>query len=91
MPASGNDKTVLLISTQNQPGALFHLLEPLSRHGISMSRIESRPSKQGMWEYHFFVDLEGHIADKKLESVLKELKQAASIFKVLGSFPKSVI
>ncbi len=90
-PPSGNDKTVLLISTKNKPGALFDLLEPLSRNGISMTRIESRPSHQGMWEYLFFVDLEGHSQDENVAIALKQLHKESSLFKVLGSFPKAVL
>jgi chorismate mutase/prephenate dehydratase len=56
-----------------------------------MTRIESRPSRQGMWEYLFFVDLEGHIQDQKVAIALEELRNDASLFKVLGSFPKAVL
>ncbi len=90
-PPSGTDKTVLLVSTRNKPGALFDLLQPIARNGISMTRIESRPSRQGMWEYLFFVDLDGHIQDQKVAIALDELRNDASLFKVLGSFPKAVL
>lgn len=88
---SGQDKTSLLISTQNKPGALYRLLEPLSRHGISMTRIESRPSRRGTWDYIFFVDIEGHAAEPKVAEAMKLLEQDASLFKVLGSYPKAVL
>jgi chorismate mutase/prephenate dehydratase len=90
-PPSGTDKTVLLVSTKNKPGALFDLLQPIARNGISMTRIESRPSRQGMWEYLFFVDLDGHIQDEKVAIALEQLRNDASLFKVLGSFPKAVL
>ena len=90
-PPSGADKTSLLVSTRNKPGALFRLLEPLARNGISMTRIESRPSRRGMWDYVFFVDLEGHSADPKVAAALKELDDEAMLFKVLGSYPKAVL
>jgi chorismate mutase/prephenate dehydratase len=90
-PASGSDKTSLLVSTRNKPGALFHLLEPLSRNGVSMTRIESRPSRQGIWEYVFYLDIEGHTDDAHVAAALKELEAEASLFKVLGSYPKAVL
>lgn len=91
IPASGDDKTVLLISAKNRPGALFHLLEPLARENISMSRIESRPARHGVWEYHFFVDLDGHSSEEKIGKVLCELDTNSCMFNVLGSFPKAVL
>lgn len=90
-PPSGSDKTSLLVSTRNKPGALFHLLEPLSRNGVSMTRIESRPSRQGIWEYVFYLDIEGHTNDDHVAAALKELEAEASLFKVLGSYPKAVL
>jgi chorismate mutase/prephenate dehydratase len=89
VPPSGRDKTSLLVSIRNKPGALFQLLEPLARHKISMSRIESRPSHQGMWDYVFFVDLDGHRQDERIAAALAELEREAALFKVLGSYPHS--
>ena len=88
---SGQDKTSLLISTQNKPGALYRLLEPLSKHGISMTRIESRPSRRGTWDYIFFVDIEGHAGEPQVSAALEQLEGNASMFKVLGSYPKAVL
>lgn len=88
---SGNDKTSLLLSAANRPGALYSLLEPFRRFGVSMTKVESRPSRRGMWEYIFFVDIEGHIDDKNVMQALAEVKSVASMFKVLGSYPKAVI
>jgi chorismate mutase / prephenate dehydratase len=84
---SGHDKTSLLVSTANKPGALFRLLKPLAEHGISMTRIESRPSRRGMWEYVFFIDVEGHIQEPGLATAIAALEQEAAMVKVLGSYP----
>jgi chorismate mutase/prephenate dehydratase len=72
------------------PGALFRLLEPLARHRVSMTRIESRPSRRAKWDYVFFIDLEGHARDKPVAQALKALKRRASLFRVLGSYPRAV-
>lgn len=88
---SGEDKTSLLVAAHNKPGALYHLLEPLAQAGISMTRIESRPSRQGVWEYVFFVDIEGHAHDAKVAAALHGLEEEASLFKILGSYPKAVL
>jgi len=89
--ASGKDKTSLVIAAQNVPGAVVALLEPLAQHKVSMTKLESRPSKIGMWEYVFFVDIEGHHQDVNVASALAELQQRASFLKVLGSYPVAVI
>jgi len=91
VPASGVDKTTMLVSANNKPGSLHAMLEPLANNQISMTRIESRPSRQGMWNYVFFIDIEGHIENENVISALKELEQAASVVKVLGSYPKAVL
>ncbi|MFA7095993.1 MAG: prephenate dehydratase [Gammaproteobacteria bacterium] len=89
---SGSDKTSLLVSTHNRPGALYQLLEPLARHGISMTRIESRPARRGMlWDYIFFVDIEGHVQDETVDKALKELEANALLLKVLGSYPNAIL
>ncbi|WJW76687.1 prephenate dehydratase [Thiohalobacter sp. IOR34] len=88
---SGQDKTSLLVAVRNQPGALYELLRPFSEHGISMTRIESRPSRQGMWDYVFFVDIEGHVADPPVARALEELGERATLLKILGSYPKAVL
>jgi chorismate mutase/prephenate dehydratase len=88
---SGNDKTSLLLSTKNVPGALYRLLATFSRNDISMTRIESRPSRRGMWDYVFFVDIEGHAQDKKIKDALQELEHEAAMVKILGSYPKAVL
>ncbi|MBZ4192801.1 MAG: prephenate dehydratase [Candidatus Contendobacter sp.] len=88
---SGDDKTALLVASLNRPGALFNLLEPLARNNVSMTRIESRPSRRGMWDYVFFIDLDGHIQDAPVALALTELCKQASLFRVLGSYPKGVL
>jgi len=88
---SGNDKTSLLMSAQNRPGALYSLLEPFRRFGVSMTKVETRPSRTGMWEYVFFVDIDGHVSDKNVQSALVDVSKSASLFKVLGSYPKAVL
>lgn len=85
--ASGKDKTSLVMSAVNRPGAVHDLLMPLAKHGVSMSKLESRPAKSGLWEYVFFVDIEGHQADTKVAAALAELKAVAAFVKVLGSYP----
>ena len=89
--ASGDDKTSLMVAARNKPGALFHLLAPLADNGISMTRVESRPSRQGMWEYVFFFDIEGHAQDKKVATALQQLEAESALFKILGSYPKAVL
>ncbi|TCK18086.1 chorismate mutase [Thiogranum longum] len=86
--SSGNDKTTLMVTVQNEAGALYSLLEPVSRHGVSMTKIESRPSRMSKWDYVFFVDVEGHRDDESVAAALKELETRASMLKVLGSYPK---
>jgi chorismate mutase/prephenate dehydratase len=90
---SGEDRTTLLVSVSHTggPGALFRLLEPLARHRISMTRIESRPSRRGKWDYVFFIDLEGHARDKPVAQALAALKRRASLFRILGSYPRAVL
>ena len=88
---SGDDKTALLVASLNRPGALFKLLEPLARHNVSMNRIESRPSRRGMWDYVFFIDLDGHAQDEPIAGTLAELREQASLFRVLGSYPKGML
>lgn len=84
---SGHDRTSLVLSAPNRPGSIHRLLAPLARHGVSMSRLESRPSRAGLWEYVFFVDLEGHASDPSLAAALAEMRADASFLKVLGSYP----
>jgi chorismate mutase/prephenate dehydratase len=90
---SGADRTTLLVSASgtDDPGALFRLLEPFAEHGINMTRIESRPSRKRKWDYVFFIDVEGHVSDPPLAKALASLEARASLFKVLGSYPRAVL
>ena len=84
---SGQDKTSLVCSAPNRPGAMFGLLEPLARHGVDMSRLQSRPAPGGMWEYVFYIDLIGHRDDAPVAAALTELGEQAAFLKILGSYP----
>ena len=88
--ASGRDQTSLVLSVANKPGAVYELLAPLAKHGVSMTRFESRPARTGSWEYYFYVDIEGHAHDVKVAQALTELQSQAAFFKVLGSYPFAV-
>ena len=92
-PPSGQDKTTLLVSAAHTdaPGALFRLLQPLAKHGISMTRIESRPSRRRKWDYVFFIDVEGHAATEPLATALGLLKGQTSLCRVLGSYPRAIL
>ncbi|GAC1330362.1 MAG: prephenate dehydratase [Collimonas sp.] len=87
--ASGKDQTSLVLSVANKAGAVYKLLAPLAKHGVSMTRFESRPARMGAWEYYFYVDVEGHAEDDKVAKALAELQQNAAFYKLLGSYPRS--
>jgi len=89
---SGEDRTTLLVSVghTDAPGALYRLLEPLARHRVSLTRIESRPSRRRKWDYVFFMDLEGHAQEPRVKRALAALEKRASLFRVLGSYPRAV-
>ena len=84
---SGHDKTSLILSTRNLPGAIHDLLSPLAKNGVSMTRLESRPAKTGLWEYVFYIDIDGHVRDAKVAQALAEIERKASFLKNLGSYP----
>ena len=88
---SGKDKTSILFSAPNRPGALHDMLACFAANNVSMTRIESRPSRLGMWDYVFFVDIEGHAQDPQVVAALKKLGAAASMVKLLGSYPVAVL
>jgi len=91
VPPSGVDKTTLMISAKNRAGALYHLLTPLAKNGLDMTRIESRPSRNANWEYYFFLDINGHAEDENVAKALKELEAEAELMRVLGSYPKAIL
>lgn len=86
---TGDDKTSVLISVKDRPGALYHLLLPFADAGVNLTRIESRPSQQKPWEYVFFIDLVGHVDDPEVKQVLDTVAERAATFKVLGSYPRA--
>jgi chorismate mutase / prephenate dehydratase len=87
---SGKDKTSLILSTRNVPGAMHELLTPLEINRVSMTKLESRPARTGLWEYVFYVDIEGHAAEANVARALAELERKATLFKNLGSYPAAV-
>ncbi len=90
-PPSGDDRTSLLVFVHNKPGSLFDLLKPLADRGISMSNIESRPSRRGVWDYVFFIDIDGHRDDAIVKQAITEIEKASAMVTVLGSYPKAVL
>ncbi|HEY9051099.1 MAG TPA: prephenate dehydratase [Gammaproteobacteria bacterium] len=91
VPPSGKDRTSLIVATHNKPGALHKLLKPLAGRGISMSKIESRPSRRGVWEYVFFIDIEGHKDDPVIAEALHDIEHETAMLRILGSYPKAVL
>lgn len=91
VPASGRDKTAMVVSTRNIPGALFKLLAPLEEEGISLTRIETRPSRTENWAYVFFMEFEGHHQDPAVKRVTDTIAEQSFFVKVLGSYPAAVI
>lgn len=85
---TGKDKTSIIFSIKDRPGALYKCLSMFAKAGINLTKIESRPSKKKAWEYIFFIDLEGHIEDIKIRKTLKMLERACAYMKILGSYPK---
>ena len=93
LAASGADKTTILVSTSDTAGGagvLHHLLQPLADQGVSMTRIESRPSQRRNWDYVFFIDIEGHAEDALVSVALADLEKNSSLFRVLGAYPKAI-
>ena len=91
VPPSGDDKTSIVVGIKNQPGALHTILEPFHSHSIDLTRIESRPTRNGMWQYVFFIDFEGHVEDPVIVKALSRLGERTSDYRVLGSYPKGVL
>jgi chorismate mutase/prephenate dehydratase len=87
--ASGKDCISLVVSVPNNPGAVHDMLVPLKRHGVSMTRIESRPARSGQWEYYFYIDLQGHPSQPSVACALAELQGLCAFYKVLGTYPLS--
>lgn len=89
-PPTGNDRTSIMFAVKNEPGSLYHALEPFHSLQLNLAKIESRPSKKKDWEYFFFVDLLGHCEDEAVKRSLDALSQHCSFLKVLGSYPNTV-
>jgi chorismate mutase/prephenate dehydratase len=87
--ASGHDKTSLTFLTPHKPGALVDVLGVFGRHGVNISMIQSRPSRQQAWEYRFFADVAGHRDDEKMQAALEELQGHTVSYKVIGSYPEA--
>ncbi|MCS6958277.1 MAG: prephenate dehydratase [Aquificaceae bacterium] len=91
MKPTGKDKTSLIFAVKDEPGALFRALESFYKHGVNLTRIVSRPSKKKLWDYVFFVDLEGHAEEENVKEALELLRERAQMVKVLGSYPKALL
>jgi prephenate dehydratase len=90
MPATGRDKTSLVIYLdRDRPGALFDILQEFAKRQINLTRIESRPSRRGLGDYYFYIDLEGHISDGPVQEALLGIEKKAAMVKVLGSYPRA--
>ena len=89
--ASGKDKTSLVLSARNRAGAVYEMLTPFATRGVSMTKFESRPSRVALWEYLFFVDLEGHRDDPQVAAALADVERIAGYLKLLGSYPQAVL
>ncbi len=87
---TGKDKTSIIFSVKDEVGALFKILEPFSKTGINLTKIESRPVKKRAWEYLFFLDMEGHIKDEKVKNALDGMRVFCAYFKILGSYPRAL-
>jgi chorismate mutase / prephenate dehydratase len=88
---SGADRTSLVMTAHNKPGAVHDLIAPFAAHGVSMTRLESRPARTGQWEYYFYVDIEGHQSDERVAKALAELRARAPFVKIFGSYPAAVL
>jgi chorismate mutase/prephenate dehydratase len=91
VPPSGKDKTSIVVSTRNKPGALFHLLSPFEQEGVGLTRIDTRPSRTETWAYVFFMEFEGHLQDSHIQRIVQALEQQSVLLKPLGSYPKAVV
>jgi chorismate mutase/prephenate dehydratase len=91
VPPSGSDKTSIIVSGRNKPGLLLSLLEPFRRNNISLTRIDTRPSRTEKWAYVFFIEFEGHQQDPNIAAILHELREQSILLKPLGSYPKAVL
>lgn len=91
VPPSGEDKTSVMVSIRNEPGALYGLLEPFRKHSVDLTRVETRPSRANKWSYVFFIDFTGHHTDTNVSVALDEVRERVAELRVLGSYPKAVL
>jgi chorismate mutase/prephenate dehydratase len=91
IPPSGADKTSIIVSSRNRPGALYALLDPFRKAGVSLTRIDSRPSRTEKWAYVFFIEFEGHLQDEVVKEIVSDLEEQSILLKPLGSYPKAVL
>jgi chorismate mutase/prephenate dehydratase len=91
VPESGDDKTSVIVAVRNKPGALYNLLAPFHLNGIDLTRVETRPSRNGAWSYVFFIDFVGHADHPKIAAVLAEIAEQAADVRLLGSYPRAVM
>ncbi|WP_086931386.1 prephenate dehydratase [Agarilytica rhodophyticola] len=89
--ASGDDKTSIVVSTKNEPGALHNLLEPFHTYNVDLTRVETRPSASGTWNYVFFIDMYGHVSNENIASALSQIRERVADLKILGSYPIGVL
>ncbi len=88
---SGQDKTSIVVSSPDRAGALIEILEPLKRHGVSMTSIETRPERPNKWAYVFFIDMNGHINDDNVKNAIEDIRPLVKELRILGSYPKAVL
>jgi chorismate mutase/prephenate dehydratase len=88
-PKTGNDKTSIIFAAAHKPGSLYQALGEFAKRGISLTKIESRPTKQTPWEYNFYLDFEGHRSEPRCIEALKALREYSAFVKILGSYPKA--
>ena len=91
IPPSGDDKTSIIASVNNAPGALYLLLEPFQTHGVDLTRVETRPARSGTWSYVFFIDFLGHQDDKNVTAALDLVRERVADLRILGSYPSAVL
>ena len=91
IPPSGNDKTSIIVSVHNAPGALYLLLEPFQTHGVDLTRVETRPARSGTWSYVFFIDFVGHQHDDNVRAALALIRERVADLRILGSYPSAVL
>lgn len=88
---SGQDKTSIVVAAHDKAGALIEILKPLSKHGVSMTSIETRPERPNKWAYVFFIDMDGHIQDDNVRAAIEDIRPLVKDVRILGSYPKAVL